>query len=277
MSPLSSAEHAARPPPTAQSERDAPTNWSDEIIEEQDETTTLMSARTKRILDRELNLIYNEFIEVLKALHKIGLDKTDKVKVGGVEVSPRDVVAACLPDPATLGDKMTGKTCAGLFVTGTGKVNSTDEVSPVAAVLRIASSTGGVRRIAETCLRSASTPTTSRITRFASITRPDASMSISGSGKRSRISRASAGNPAMSEGAGPPPAPSAAMFLRAAIAFTIRAATARTANAIHAPLFPKYANARAPAASPATAPHDTRRRSSHTFMRSVSHTPVAER
>ncbi len=63
----------------------------------------------------------NEFIEVLKTLHKLGLDKTDKVKVGGVEVSPRDVVAACLPDPATLGDKMSGKTCAGLYVTGTGK------------------------------------------------------------------------------------------------------------------------------------------------------------
>lgn len=63
----------------------------------------------------------DEFIEVLKVLHKIGLDGTDKVKVGGVEVSPRDVVAACLPDPASLGDKMTGKTCAGLHVTGTGK------------------------------------------------------------------------------------------------------------------------------------------------------------
>ena len=63
----------------------------------------------------------NEFIEVLKTLHKIGLDRTDKVRVGGVEVSPRDVVAACLPDPATLGDKMTGKTCAGLYVTGKGK------------------------------------------------------------------------------------------------------------------------------------------------------------
>jgi saccharopine dehydrogenase-like NADP-dependent oxidoreductase len=63
----------------------------------------------------------DEFIDVLKTLHKLGLDSTDKVKVGGVEVSPRDVVAACLPDPASLGDKMTGKTCAGLFVTGEGK------------------------------------------------------------------------------------------------------------------------------------------------------------
>jgi saccharopine dehydrogenase (NAD+, L-lysine-forming) len=62
-----------------------------------------------------------EFIDVLKTLHQLGLDRTDKVRAGGVEVSPRDVVAACLPDPATLGDKMRGKTCAGLHVTGTGK------------------------------------------------------------------------------------------------------------------------------------------------------------
>jgi saccharopine dehydrogenase (NAD+, L-lysine-forming) len=41
--------------------------------------------------------------------------------VGGVEVSPRDVVAACLPNPAELGPRMTGKTCAGLWVTGKGK------------------------------------------------------------------------------------------------------------------------------------------------------------
>ncbi len=39
----------------------------------------------------------------------------------GVEVAPRDVLAAALPDPATLGDRMRGRTCAGTFVTGTGK------------------------------------------------------------------------------------------------------------------------------------------------------------
>ena len=62
-----------------------------------------------------------EFIDVLKVIHKLGLDKTNKVKVGDVEVSPRDVVAAVLPDPATLGDRMRGKTCAGTWVTGKGK------------------------------------------------------------------------------------------------------------------------------------------------------------
>jgi saccharopine dehydrogenase (NAD+, L-lysine-forming) len=62
----------------------------------------------------------DEFIDVLKTLHKLGLDRVEKVRVGGVEVSPRDVVAACLPDPATLGDRMSGKTCAGTWVTGKG-------------------------------------------------------------------------------------------------------------------------------------------------------------
>ena len=62
-----------------------------------------------------------EFIGVLKTLHKLGLDSTDAVRVRGVEVAPRDVVAAALPDPSTLGDRMRGKTCAGTLVTGTGK------------------------------------------------------------------------------------------------------------------------------------------------------------
>jgi saccharopine dehydrogenase (NAD+, L-lysine-forming) len=61
-----------------------------------------------------------EFIEVLKTLRTLGLDRTEKVRAGGVEVSPRDVVAACLPEPATLGDRMTGRTCAGVWVRGTG-------------------------------------------------------------------------------------------------------------------------------------------------------------
>ncbi len=61
-----------------------------------------------------------EFIQVLSVLHKLGLDSTTPVRVGGLEVSPRDVVAACLPDPAQLGDKMSGLTCAGTWVTGVG-------------------------------------------------------------------------------------------------------------------------------------------------------------
>jgi saccharopine dehydrogenase-like NADP-dependent oxidoreductase len=61
-----------------------------------------------------------EFIDVLQTLHKLRLDSTEPVSVRGAMVSPRDVVAAALPDPATLGERMSGRTCAGTWVTGTG-------------------------------------------------------------------------------------------------------------------------------------------------------------
>lgn len=66
----------------------------------------------------------DEFIGVLKTLHTLHLDSVVPLRVrsanGPVEIAPRDVVAAALPDPATIGPKMTGKTCAGMWVTGTG-------------------------------------------------------------------------------------------------------------------------------------------------------------
>jgi formimidoylglutamase len=69
-----------------------------------------------------------EFIEILKMQHTLGLDQVGKVQVGDVAVSPRDVIAALLPDPATLGDKMHGKTCAGTWVRGTGTDGSPRQV-----------------------------------------------------------------------------------------------------------------------------------------------------
>ena len=74
-----------------------------------------------------------EFIEVLRTLNRLGLDATTPVEVRSADgrpavVSPRDVVAACLPDPATLGDRMRGSTCAGLWVTGTGRDGRPREV-----------------------------------------------------------------------------------------------------------------------------------------------------
>ncbi|WP_166875972.1 saccharopine dehydrogenase family protein [Salinibacterium sp. ZJ450] len=64
----------------------------------------------------------DEFIGILKTLHQLGLDSTTPIRVrsanGPVEVAPRDLVAAALPDPATIGPRMTGKTCAGVWVTG---------------------------------------------------------------------------------------------------------------------------------------------------------------
>ena len=60
----------------------------------------------------------DEFIQILKTIELLGLDSKEVVDVKGVKVAPRDVVAAVLPDPAHLGDRMHGKTCAGTWVKG---------------------------------------------------------------------------------------------------------------------------------------------------------------
>lgn len=79
-----------------------------------------------------------EFIGVLKTLNLLGLDSTQAVQVRtapnaegkrtSASVSPRDLVAAVLPDPATLGDRMSGTTCAGTWVTGKGTDGAPREV-----------------------------------------------------------------------------------------------------------------------------------------------------
>ncbi len=70
----------------------------------------------------------DDFINVLTTIQQLGLHRTEKVTVGGVQVSPRDVLAACLPDPAAIGHLMHGATCAGLWVTGLGKDGQPREV-----------------------------------------------------------------------------------------------------------------------------------------------------
>lgn len=60
----------------------------------------------------------NQFIDVLKMLHMLGLDSKEPIKVRDIMVAPRDMVAACLPDPAHMGELMSGKTSAGTWVKG---------------------------------------------------------------------------------------------------------------------------------------------------------------
>ena len=60
-----------------------------------------------------------DFIDVLRTLHRLGLDRTEPVRVKGVDVAPRDMVAALTPDPATLGDAFVGRAVVGTWVTGT--------------------------------------------------------------------------------------------------------------------------------------------------------------
>eukprot|EP01126_Amoeba_proteus_P058755 TRINITY_DN7623_c0_g1_i3.p1 TRINITY_DN7623_c0_g1~~TRINITY_DN7623_c0_g1_i3.p1 ORF type:complete len:266 (+),score=45.10 TRINITY_DN7623_c0_g1_i3:85-882(+) len=58
----------------------------------------------------------DEFIQILKALQKVGMTNSSPIDVNGVAISPRDFLARVLPDPATL--PMDGRTCAGAWVKG---------------------------------------------------------------------------------------------------------------------------------------------------------------
>lgn len=58
------------------------------------------------------------FLNVMKSIKMLGLHGTKPITVRGQQVVPVDVVAALVPDPAVLGDKMRGKTCVGTEVTG---------------------------------------------------------------------------------------------------------------------------------------------------------------
>jgi len=59
-----------------------------------------------------------KFINVIKVIKMLGLHQKEPIDIKGVRVAPIEVLAACLPAPASLGDKMSGKTCVGTWVTG---------------------------------------------------------------------------------------------------------------------------------------------------------------
>ncbi len=59
-----------------------------------------------------------EFIDAIEVLKSLNLHKTQPAKVGGVTVSPRDVVAAVAPDPSELCKKLVGLTSSGTWVKG---------------------------------------------------------------------------------------------------------------------------------------------------------------
>ena len=79
-------------------------------------------AMIPRVIDcRRVTFKYalgEEFIGALMVLHAIGLDRTDPIEVDGQQVIPRNVVAALVPEPADLGENMTGRAIVGTHVTG---------------------------------------------------------------------------------------------------------------------------------------------------------------
>lgn len=78
----------------------------------------------RKIKAKEVTFKYGlgqDFINTLKTIHALGLSNKEKVNFRGMEIAPRDFLASLLPDPAKIGDKMSGKTCAGTLVKGLDK------------------------------------------------------------------------------------------------------------------------------------------------------------
>ncbi len=60
----------------------------------------------------------DDIINAMKVLRALGLDRKEKIDFQGIKLSPRDVVEAVAPNPAYIGDKLKGKMCVGVHVTG---------------------------------------------------------------------------------------------------------------------------------------------------------------
>lgn len=60
----------------------------------------------------------DNLVKALKVIDTLGLRSLDPINVNGVTVVPRDVVAACAPQPKDVGDEMIGKMCVGIHCIG---------------------------------------------------------------------------------------------------------------------------------------------------------------
>ncbi|MEA4922799.1 MAG: saccharopine dehydrogenase NADP-binding domain-containing protein [Eubacteriaceae bacterium] len=60
----------------------------------------------------------DNLIQALKSVQALGLRNMNKIDVGGVQVAPRDVVAAAAPQPKDIGDEMIGKMVVGIHCIG---------------------------------------------------------------------------------------------------------------------------------------------------------------
>jgi saccharopine dehydrogenase (NAD+, L-lysine-forming) len=57
-------------------------------------------------------------VETLRVIRRMGLSRTDQVRVGNQSIAPRDLVVSLLPDPKDLAGRMHGKTCVGTLAKG---------------------------------------------------------------------------------------------------------------------------------------------------------------
>jgi saccharopine dehydrogenase (NAD+, L-lysine-forming) len=57
-------------------------------------------------------------VETLRVIQRLGLSRTDRIKVGDASVAPRDLLVSLLPQPNDLAGRLRGKTCVGTLARG---------------------------------------------------------------------------------------------------------------------------------------------------------------
>jgi saccharopine dehydrogenase-like NADP-dependent oxidoreductase len=70
-----------------------------------------------RIIDFKL-CMDEATVETLRVIKRLGLSRTDLVRVGEASIAPRDVVVSLLPQPNDLAGQLRGKTCVGTLAKG---------------------------------------------------------------------------------------------------------------------------------------------------------------
>ncbi|NRD79708.1 saccharopine dehydrogenase NADP-binding domain-containing protein [Bacillus sp. BRMEA1] len=97
-----------------------PIGWLDCYVVEHEEAATLGKTIGKGCEYVEFRYaLHPDFVNTLKVLSYLGLDSKEPIKVGGVDVIPRDVVVTTMPKPAELAGKIHGYSCVGAYVKGT--------------------------------------------------------------------------------------------------------------------------------------------------------------
>ncbi len=59
-----------------------------------------------------------QYLNYLDVLQNVGMTRIDPVKFKGIEIVPLEFLKAVLPEPGSLGENYSGKTCIGCQVTG---------------------------------------------------------------------------------------------------------------------------------------------------------------
>lgn len=99
-----------------------PIGWLDCYNVEHEEVTTLGETIGKQKGCKYVDFKYAlhpDFVNTLKVLAYLGLDRDESIEVNGAKVSPRDVVVTSMPKPSDLAGKIHGYSCVGALVKGT--------------------------------------------------------------------------------------------------------------------------------------------------------------